>query len=109
MTIKTLAIAALAAAVSVTTIMPVSQAEAGHRHRREALYAAGGFFGGLIVGGVLSERGHSHGYRPDYGYGALPAAHVQSCFDRYNSYNVHTNTWVDFNYRTRVCFSPHLY
>ena len=109
MSIKTLAVAAVAAAVSFTTIIPVSQAEAGHRHHREALYAAGGFFGGLIVGNVLAERGPSYGYHHDHGYGALPAAHVQSCFDRYNSYNVQTNTWVDFNYRTRVCYSPYLY
>ncbi|HMB47869.1 MAG TPA: hypothetical protein VKN63_06290 [Afifellaceae bacterium] len=105
MNFKTVAIASIAAAVSIAAIIPVSQAEAGHRHHRDALYAAGGFFGGLIVGNVLAERDHYHGRR----YGALPAAHVQSCFDRYNSYHVETNTWTDYNYRTRVCYSPYFY
>ncbi len=107
MNIKTLAIATVAAAVSLTAVLPASQAQAGHR--RDAAIAAGaGFFGGLIVGGVLSER-HSHGHGHGHYYEALPAAHVQSCFDRYKSYDVATNTWVDYHYRTRICYSQYLY
>lgn len=105
MSLKTFAIAAAAATIAFTTVMPASQAEAGHRHHREALYAGAGFLGGVVVGNLLSERS-----TPYYNsYGGLPAAHVQSCFERYRSYNVHTNTWIDYNYRTRVCYSPYLY
>ena len=105
MSLKTFAIAAAAATVAFTTVLPASQAEAGHRHHRNALYAGAGFLGGVFVGSLLSERR----YPNYYSYGALPAAHVQSCFDRYRSYNVHTNTWVDYSMRTRVCYSPYYY
>lgn len=106
MSLKTFAIAAAAATVAFTTVMPASQAEAGHRHhRREALYAGAGFLGGFVIGNIVSNHNHSH-YRA---YGALPAAHVQSCFDRYRSYNLDTNTWIDFHGRTRVCYSPYFY
>jgi len=107
MSLRAISIAAVAAAVSFAAVLPVSQAQAGHR---DDAYIAGaaGLFGGLILGSVLSERRHNHGHYHG-GYGSLPAAHVQSCFDRYRSYNVHTNTWVDYSYRTRVCYSPYLY
>lgn len=106
---KTLAVAAVAAALSMTSVLSASQAEAGHRHHRDLLYAGAGFLGGVIVGNVIADRHHNHSHFGHGGYGALPAAHVQSCFDRYKSYNVHTNTWVDYEYRTRVCYSPYLY
>ena len=105
MSLKTFTIAAAAATVALTAALPVSQAEAGHRHHREALYAGVGFLSGFAVGNIVSNHDHYH-YRA---YGALPAAHVQSCFDRYQSYQVDTNTWTDFHGRTRVCYSPYYY
>jgi hypothetical protein len=105
MSLKTFAIAAAATVVAFTAALPASQAEAGHRHHREALYAGAGFLGGFVIGNIVSEHRHSH-YRA---HGALPAAHVQSCLDRYRSYQVDTNTWTDFHGRTRVCYSPYYY
>ena len=77
-------------------------------------------------------RGYRYGaprrrhYRRDYGYGWVPFAfglgsaiiineanknrirnHIAWCVDRYNSYDVESNTWVDYSGRTRTCRSPY--
>lgn len=90
--------------------VPVSGAEAGHRHYHGGHAAAAGVIGfatGAIVAGALSQPRTVTVYEEPVYYGGRPRPWTPSwyayCSDRYRSFNPETGTFVGYDGRAHFC------
>ena len=92
---KKISLSLIAATLAFGTIGASSQANAGGLSKKEALILAGA--GGFVLGAIIGSQ-HRHGRH--YGrviYVNSWEAHVARCFNRYQTYDPHTDTFIGYD------------
>ena len=74
---------------------------------------------GAIIGGVVGKsiasskykhhhtKKHKTYHQPKHKSVNYKRAHVNWCFDNYRTYDVHSNTFKDYDGYTKSCYSPY--
>lgn len=70
--------------------------------------SAGGYgYGGNDYGNGGYNSGYNGGYQQPHRNGNNWQKHVDWCFNRYNSYNAHSNTYRPYSGPRKPCYSPY--
>jgi BA14K-like protein len=90
---KKISLSLIAAALAFGTMGASSQANAGGLSKQEAALLAGA--GGFVLGAIIGSQRH-HGHRRVI-YVNSWEAHVARCFNRYRTYDPHTDTFIGYD------------
>ncbi len=63
--------------------------------------------GGYGYGNNYGNGGYNGGYQQPYKYNNNWQQHIDWCYDRYNTYNAHNNTYQPYSGPRQPCYSPY--